>query len=117
MTFGKLENKYTYKCGSHLKSKIPAGVLLHQTFEGRLLILIHLEKKYGQKKSIIFKITIPKYLPTFFPIASFVLNVLAKSLEISPAVGDFYGTDIEILAVYTGPKFGQGREHLHCTAK
>ena len=47
MTFGKLENKYTYKCESHLKSKIPAGVLLPQTFEGRLLILTHLAKNYG----------------------------------------------------------------------
>ena len=41
----------------------------------------------------------------------------AKSLEINPAVGDFYGTEIEILADCTGPKFGQHRDHLHCTAK
>ena len=44
-------------------------------------------------------------------------NVQPKSLEISPAVGDFYGTEIEILADCTGPKFGQHRDHLHCTAK
>ena len=44
-------------------------------------------------------------------------QLLAKSLEISPAVGDFYGTEIEILADCTGPKFGQHRDHLHCTAK
>jgi hypothetical protein len=36
------------------------------------------------------------------------------SLYISPAVVHFYGTGIEILAEYTGPKFGQHREHLHC---
>ena len=30
-----------------------------------------------------------------------------------PAVGDFYGTGIEILAECTGPKFWQHREHLH----
>ena len=51
MTFGKLENKYTYKCESHLKSKLPAGVLLPPTFEGRLLILTHLKKNYGHNKS------------------------------------------------------------------
>ena len=41
----------------------------------------------------------------------------AKSLEISPVVGDFYGTENKILADCTGPKFGQHRDHLHCTAK
>ena len=44
-------------------------------------------------------------------------RVHPKSLEISPAVGDFYGTEIDILADCTGPKFGQHRDHLHCTAK
>ena len=46
MTFGKLENKYTYKCESHINSEIPAGVLLNQTFEGRFSILTHLDRVY-----------------------------------------------------------------------
>ena len=46
MTFGKLENKYTYKCESHIKSEIRAGVLLNQTFEGRFLLLTHLVLVY-----------------------------------------------------------------------
>ena len=46
-----------------------------------------------------------------------IVLVRAKSLEISPAVGDFYGTEIDILADCTDPKFGQHRDHLHCTAK
>ena len=67
MTFGKLENKYTYKCESHLKSKIPAGVLLPQTFEGRLLILTHLKENYGHNKSQYFsKAYQNKYIHTFF---------------------------------------------------
>ena len=33
------------------------------------------------------------------------------------SVGYFYGTEIEILAECTGPKFEQHRDHLHCIAK
>ena len=57
------------------------------------------------------------YIVLNIPPKSCDLCLGPKSLEISPAVGDFFGTEIEILADCTGPKFGQHRKGLYNTAK